>query len=80
MANYKWAAEESWEEKLGILWQKKDILPELAITKISGSTVVSPECRICVHAPETTIQIAIGFTALAGREYKLVHVKSAIAG
>lgn len=49
--------------------QKKDILPEVAITKIGGSKVVNPECRICDQAPGTTIQIAIGFTALAGREY-----------
>jgi len=56
--------------------QKKDILPECAITKIDGSKVASPECRICGQAPGTISLIAIGFTELARCEYKPVHFKT----
>lgn len=78
VANYKWAVRGGLrrETESFMVVQKKDILPELIITKIDGSKVVSPEYRICGQAPGTVSLIVIGFTELAGSEYKLVHVKN----
>lgn len=78
VANYKWAVKGGLrrETESFMAVQKKDIPPECVITKIDGSKVVSPECRICGQAPGTISLIVIGFTELAGSEYKLVPDKT----
>lgn len=78
VANYKWAVRGGLrrETESFMAVQKTGILPELIITKIDGSKVVSPEYRICGQAPGTISLTVIGFTELAGSEYKLVHVKT----